>query len=48
MTTEAPARRENWIDELCAAQRPGYSLDQAFYRDPAIFERDVERILGNH
>ena len=40
--------RDDWIDELCAAQRPGYSLDQAFYCNPDIFERDVERVLGNH
>jgi Rieske 2Fe-2S family protein len=39
---------DGWIDALCAAQRPGYSLDQAFYQDPAIFRRDVERVLGNH
>jgi Rieske 2Fe-2S family protein len=39
---------DGWIDALCAAQRRGYSLDQAFYQDPAIFRRDVERVLGNH
>ena len=48
MRTETPARQDDWIDELCAAQRPGYSLDRAFYGNPDIFERDVERILGNH
>ena len=48
MKTGAPPPRDDWIDELCAAQRPGYSLDQAFYCNPDIFERDVERVLGNH
>ncbi len=33
---------------LIEAQRPGHSLDQAFYVQPAIFERDRERILRNH
>jgi Rieske 2Fe-2S family protein len=42
--TEAPG----WIDALIEAQRPGHSLDQAFYVQPAIFERDRERILNNH
>lgn len=34
-----------WIDALVARQRPGFSLDRPFYTDPAIFERDVERIF---
>lgn len=36
------------IDALIEAQRPGYSLDQAFYTHPAIFERDRERVFRNH
>lgn len=36
------------IDGLVAAQRSGYSLDQAFYADPAIFARERERIFRNH
>lgn len=35
-----------WIDELAAAQKPGWSLDAAFYSDPAIFARDRERLLA--
>ena len=39
---------EEWIDQLIASQRSGYSLDQAFYRDSEIFERDRERVIDNH
>jgi Rieske 2Fe-2S family protein len=44
----APASGIDRIDALVEAQRPGHSLDQAFYSDPAIFARDRERILRNH
>lgn len=37
-----------WIDRLIEAQRPGHSLDRAFYTDPAVFERDRERVFRNH
>lgn len=43
-----PARLEDTderIARLIEAQRPGFSLDQAFYRDPAIYRRDLERFL---
>ncbi len=33
------------IDEMVARRRPGYSLEQEFYTDPAIFDLDVERIF---
>jgi Rieske 2Fe-2S family protein len=36
---------ETPIEKLVALQRPGYTLDRAFYTEPAIFERDVERIF---
>ena len=49
MTDQANCRQsEPWIDALIEAQRPGYSLQQAFYTHPAIFERDRERIFRNH
>ncbi len=32
------------IARLLAAQASGYSLQQAFYRDPGIYERDIRRI----
>ncbi len=37
-----------WIDALIEAQRPGYSLDQAFYTRPEVFARDRVQILRNH
>lgn len=40
--------RDQRIDRLIEAQRPGHSLEQAFYTDPAIFERDRERVFRNH
>jgi len=39
---------DDWIDDLIDAQKPGHSLDQAFYRDAAIFERDCERVFRRH
>ena len=42
------SRDDPVVYALIEAQRPGYSLDQAFYRDDAIFERDCERVLRRH
>ena len=36
------------LDKLVEIQRPGHSLDRAFYSDAAIFERDRERVFRNH
>ncbi|MDX2413501.1 MAG: aromatic ring-hydroxylating dioxygenase subunit alpha [Woeseiaceae bacterium] len=33
------------IAELISSQKQGYSLDQRFYTDPAIFELELERII---
>jgi Rieske 2Fe-2S family protein len=38
---------DDWIDCLIEAQRPGHSLDQALYVDPAVFRRDRERVFSN-
>jgi phenylpropionate dioxygenase-like ring-hydroxylating dioxygenase large terminal subunit len=44
--------RESEIDAklaaLIARQPPAHSLQQAFYADPDIFRRDVERVLFRH
>lgn len=44
----ATSERDRWIDRLIEAQRPGHSLEQAFYTDASIFERDRECVFRNH
>ncbi len=39
------ARAEARARELATAQRPGYSLAQAFYTDPDIYALELERIV---
>ena len=36
------------IAELIASQKPGYSLDQRFYTDPAIYDLEVEKIINRN
>ncbi len=36
------------VDQLVAAHRPGHGLTRPFYHDPAIFERDMERVFRRH
>ena len=36
----------NDIDQMIADYRNGYSLEQPFYRSPAVFSRDMERLLS--
>ncbi|MEP9396359.1 aromatic ring-hydroxylating dioxygenase subunit alpha [Mesorhizobium sp. KR2-14] len=36
------------IDGLVASHRPGYGLARAFYKDPAIYDRDMERVFRRH
>lgn len=33
------------IDELIENHKPGHSLDQAFYTDPEIYERELEKLV---
>ena len=35
----------HWIDEQIGRQNDRFSLDQAFYKDPEIFQRDIDNIV---
>jgi Rieske 2Fe-2S family protein len=34
------------MDDLVARQKPGFTLEQPFYRDPEIFKRDMAKIVS--
>ncbi len=36
------------IDELIASQKPGHSLDQRFYTDPAVYDLEIEKIVNRN
>jgi phenylpropionate dioxygenase-like ring-hydroxylating dioxygenase large terminal subunit len=36
---------EGWIADLIARRRPGWSLEQPFYTDPAVYSLDLERVF---
>ena len=44
-TQSRPVDSEH-IEKLVRRQRPGFTLEQAFYRDPAIFKRDMEKVVA--
>lgn len=45
---EASVPPADAIDRLVAEHRPGHGLARPFYLDPAIFERDMERVFLRH
>jgi phenylpropionate dioxygenase-like ring-hydroxylating dioxygenase large terminal subunit len=45
---QAGEGEEFGIAGAIARQKRGYALTQAFYADPAVFARDVERVLMRH
>ncbi|MFP6731560.1 MAG: Rieske (2Fe-2S) protein, partial [Alphaproteobacteria bacterium] len=34
-----------FVADLIAARKPGFAIDQAFYSDPTVYARDVERVF---
>ena len=36
------------VDRLAAERKPGYGLGRAFYVDPLVYERDLERLIRRH
>lgn len=40
--------RKVGLAEAIAAQRPGHALSRCFYTDPAIFQRDLQRMVLRH
>jgi len=46
--TLRPETRTVSTAERIAHQRPGYSLEQAFYTSPEFFALDLERIFARH
>ena len=36
------------IAELIASHKPGHSLDQRFYTDPAIYDLEIEKIVNRN
>ena len=45
MAARMKSMDERDIEQLIARQRPWHSLEQAFYTDPEIYRREVDRIL---
>lgn len=47
-TGNTPSPPPSGLSELIARHVPGHALDRAFYTDPAIFEREMDRIMLRH
>lgn len=48
VSIQPPSSHADPIDALVAAHRPGHGLARAFYSNPAIYERDMERVFRRH
>ncbi len=46
--TDMPAPTPDRIDRAIAAYVPGYGLEGHFYADPAIYQRELDRIFRRH
>ncbi|GLS87211.1 (2Fe-2S)-binding protein [Cypionkella aquatica] len=44
----SPSHNSDPIDRLIAAHQPGIGLARAFYTDPDIYERDLDRVFRRH
>jgi Rieske 2Fe-2S family protein len=47
-TQRAPGTLESTLASACASLKSGHALPRAFYTDPLIFERDLQRMLLRH
>ncbi len=43
-----PHHHTRAVEELIASQKPGYSLEQRFYTDDAIYELEIERVVNRN
>lgn len=42
------SKDDRTIEELIAAQRPGYALEQRFYTDPDIYALEIEKVINRN
>ncbi len=48
MSEATLAEKQLVVRSLIERHRPGYGLERVFYHDPAVYERDLERIWMRH